>query len=120
MSAMSVAVARRMDIICARPRLLARDAPCLPGQVPLSVRCLSLPVPWAHYPLRASIAAKAEDSTGVKMLVRLILSALVILVPLIPITSVAVEIYDHFPDTIHAKERYVIYSHGLIVEGNDP
>jgi hypothetical protein len=42
-----------------------------------------------------------------KMLVRLMRSALVILVPLIPITSMAVEIYDHFPDTIHAKERYV-------------
>lgn len=55
------------------------------------------------------------------MLVRLMLSAaLVILIPLIPMTSVAVEIYDHFPDTIHAQERYVIYSHGLIVEGKDP
>ena len=39
---------------------------------------------------------------------------------LIPTTSRAVEIYGNFPDTIHAKERYVIYSHGLIVEGTDP
>ena len=39
---------------------------------------------------------------------------------LFPISSAAVEIYDKFPDNIHAGERYVIYSHGLIVEGNDP
>jgi uncharacterized protein len=31
----------------------------------------------------------------------------------------AVEIYDNFPATIHPGERYVIYSHGLIVEGTD-
>jgi len=39
---------------------------------------------------------------------------------LLPISGKAVEIYDHFPETIHANERYVIYSHGLIAEGNDP
>jgi hypothetical protein len=39
---------------------------------------------------------------------------------LIPISSRAVEIYDKFPDTIQAGERYVIYSHGMIVEGDDP
>jgi hypothetical protein len=39
---------------------------------------------------------------------------------LLPISSGAVEIYDRFPDSIHASERYVIYSHGLIVEGDDP
>jgi hypothetical protein len=39
---------------------------------------------------------------------------------LLPIGASAVEIYDHFPDKIHASERYVIYSHGLIVEGDDP
>jgi dienelactone hydrolase len=39
---------------------------------------------------------------------------------LLPISSGAVEIYDRFPDSIHASERYVIYSHGMIVEGNDP
>jgi hypothetical protein len=38
----------------------------------------------------------------------------------VPISSEAVEIYDRFPDSIHASERYVIYSHGLIVEGEDP
>ena len=39
---------------------------------------------------------------------------------LISITCRAVEIYDSFPKTIHANERYVIYSHGLIVEGDNP
>jgi hypothetical protein len=39
---------------------------------------------------------------------------------LLPISSGAVEIYDRFPDSIHAGERYVIYSHGMIVEGDDP
>jgi hypothetical protein len=39
---------------------------------------------------------------------------------LAPISSGAVEIYDRFPDSIHASERYVIYSHGMIVEGDDP
>jgi hypothetical protein len=39
---------------------------------------------------------------------------------LLPISSGAVEIYDRFPDSIHASERYVIYSHGMIVEGDDP
>jgi pimeloyl-ACP methyl ester carboxylesterase len=29
-------------------------------------------------------------------------------------------IYDTFPGTIHPDERYVIYSHGLIVEGKNP
>jgi hypothetical protein len=38
----------------------------------------------------------------------------------IPIDARAVEIYDRFPDRIHASERYVIYSHGLIVEGDNP
>jgi hypothetical protein len=39
---------------------------------------------------------------------------------LVPICSRAAEIYDRFPDTVRAGERYVIYSHGLIVEGDDP
>jgi hypothetical protein len=47
-------------------------------------------------------------------------SRLLALIVLIPIGAKAVEIYDHFPDSIHATERYVIYSHGFIVEGNDP
>jgi hypothetical protein len=42
------------------------------------------------------------------------------LVLLLPISSGAAEIYDRFPDSIHAGERYVIYSHGMIVEGDDP
>ena len=39
---------------------------------------------------------------------------------LIPLSCKSVELYDHFPTAIHADERYVIYSHGLIVEGTDP
>lgn len=39
---------------------------------------------------------------------------------LAPIGAGAIEIYDRFPDSIHATERYVIYSHGMIVEGDDP
>jgi hypothetical protein len=39
---------------------------------------------------------------------------------LLPLSGRAVEIYAHFPDAIHANERYVIYSHGLIVEGDNP
>jgi hypothetical protein len=39
---------------------------------------------------------------------------------LTPLCCNAVELYDHFPAVVHADERYVIYSHGLIVEGNDP
>lgn len=38
---------------------------------------------------------------------------------LIPFSSGAVEIYTEFPDVIHPDERYVIYSHGLIVEGDN-
>ena len=49
-----------------------------------------------------------------------ILKILAFFVALIPASSGAVEIYDSFPDTIHANERYVIYSHGRIVEGNGP
>ena len=43
-----------------------------------------------------------------------------LLVLLLPLNSHAVELYDSFPETIHANERYVVYSHGLIVEGKDP
>jgi hypothetical protein len=38
----------------------------------------------------------------------------------VPVSSRAVELYEQFPDEIHAGERYVIYSHGFIVEGDDP
>jgi Phospholipase/Carboxylesterase len=37
-----------------------------------------------------------------------------------PLTARAVEIYEQFPADIHASERYVIFSHGLIAEGEDP
>ena len=48
------------------------------------------------------------------------LGSLAFLAVLIPISCGAVRIYDTFPDTIHANDRYVIYSHGLIVEGDNP
>lgn len=38
----------------------------------------------------------------------------------VPLESTAVEIYDNFPSEVHPSERYVIYSHGLIVEGDNP
>src|SRR5271170_5021694 len=43
-----------------------------------------------------------------------------VMLMLIPISGRAVELYSDFPSVIHADERYVIYSHGLIVEGDDP
>jgi hypothetical protein len=42
------------------------------------------------------------------------------LLVLVPIAGRAAQIYDNFPDAIHSGERYVIYSHGLIVEGDNP
>lgn len=45
---------------------------------------------------------------------------IMLLTALIPLTSSAVEIYDDFPREVHANERYVIYSHNLIVEGDNP
>lgn len=36
------------------------------------------------------------------------------------LNSVAVELYSEFPTKINPNERYVIYSHGLIVEGDNP
>lgn len=44
----------------------------------------------------------------------------VVVLALVPLESMAVEIYDNFPNEIRAHDRYVIYSHGLIVEGDDP
>jgi len=37
-----------------------------------------------------------------------------------PTAGLAVQIYDQFPSVINPAERYVIYSHGLIAEGDDP
>lgn len=56
---------------------------------------------------------------GEESMNRMLWLALFVLV-VVPMSSKAVEIYDRFPDSIHAGERYVIYSHGLIVEGDDP
>src|ERR1700744_265703 len=39
---------------------------------------------------------------------------------LFPLSGRAVALYGRFPDSIHANERDLIYSHGLIVEGDDP
>jgi hypothetical protein len=39
---------------------------------------------------------------------------------LVTVGANAVELYDIFPETIDPSERYVIYSHGFIVEGSDP
>jgi hypothetical protein len=36
------------------------------------------------------------------------------------LNSGAVELYTDFPTEVNAGERYVIYSHGLIVEGDNP
>ena len=49
-----------------------------------------------------------------------ILKAALLFAVLLPLSSQAVEIHENFPEQIHADERYVIYSHGLIVEGSDP
>lgn len=48
------------------------------------------------------------------------LKLIALVLTLIPLNSLAVEIYDQLPNQIHADERYVIYSHGLIVEGTNP
>ena len=44
--------------------------------------------------------------------------AIAILVSSITPWLTADELYEHFPETINPEERYVIYSHGLILEGN--
>ncbi|PCJ42787.1 MAG: alpha/beta hydrolase [SAR86 cluster bacterium] len=36
------------------------------------------------------------------------------------LNSLAIELYTEFPTTINPNERYVFYSHGLIVEGDNP
>jgi pimeloyl-ACP methyl ester carboxylesterase len=43
-----------------------------------------------------------------------------VILMLLPISGRAAELYTDFPSVIHADERYVIYSHGLIVEGDNP
>ena len=44
--------------------------------------------------------------------------AIVILVSSIITSLIAGELYELFPENINPDERYVIYSHGLILEGN--
>lgn len=48
------------------------------------------------------------------------LAPLAVLVAAIPAHGQAVQLYEQFPSVIHANERYVIFSHGLIAEGEDP
>ena len=48
------------------------------------------------------------------------LAAVMFLLALDPARGAAGEIYDRFPGAIDPAGRYVIYSHGLIVEGDDP
>lgn len=51
---------------------------------------------------------------------RSLLVALIAACGLFPSWSHAARIHDSFPDVVNAQDRYVIYSHGLIVEGTDP
>jgi hypothetical protein len=46
-------------------------------------------------------------------------TALMSIALLLPAQAWAVEMYDNFPQRIRPGERYVIYSHGLIVEGDN-
>ena len=44
-----------------------------------------------------------------------------LLCSLAPVTNAyAAAIFERLPTEIHANEKYVFYSHGLIVEGNNP
>lgn len=45
---------------------------------------------------------------------------LLVVLSCVPLGAGALQIYDEFPDEIRPAERYVVYSHGLIVEGHDP
>lgn len=38
---------------------------------------------------------------------------------LLPSVTLAFELYEEFPETISPEQRYVFYSHGLIVEGTE-
>ena len=46
--------------------------------------------------------------------------ALLAVLRMIASTAFAAELYTDFPDSIDPAGRYVVYSHGLIVEGTDP
>jgi hypothetical protein len=51
---------------------------------------------------------------------RYFIRAFAVLTWLASLPAQAVEIYSEMPKVINPNERYVIYSHGLIVEGTDP
>jgi hypothetical protein len=55
-----------------------------------------------------------------KRLMRCFIKTSVALALLASLPTQAVEIYPDMPKVINPNERYVIYSHGLIVEGTDP
>src|ERR1700722_6925075 len=51
---------------------------------------------------------------------RVTLALLAVLVAGLSSTGFAVQLYEQFPADIHPGERYVIFSHGFIAEGEDP
>lgn len=51
---------------------------------------------------------------------RVTLALLAVLVAGLSSTGFAAQLYEQFPADIHPGERYVIFSHGFIAEGEDP
>lgn len=49
-----------------------------------------------------------------------IVAVIALVIECVPFSVRAAQIYEQFPSVIHSEERYVIYSHGLIAEGDDP
>ena len=49
-----------------------------------------------------------------------LLAAALLLTVCAPLHAQAVQLYEQFPSEIHAGQRYVIFSHGFIAEGDDP
>ena len=70
--------------------------------------------------LSSSDAGKLTVSRTGRTTVSRTMTLFALAVALIPASGRAVEIYHHFPEAIHPDERYVVYSHGLIAEGDDP
>ncbi len=46
--------------------------------------------------------------------------ALVVTMVSAPLHGQAIQLYEQFPNHIYASQRYVIFSHGFIAEGDDP
>ncbi len=51
---------------------------------------------------------------------RQVLAVFAVMGVLLPLTGWTAQLYEQFPAEIHPDERYVIFSHGLIAEGDDP